>query len=60
LGVSIGGMGTMVASLANLISYKLYSKDYSKERYNKLFYPLNFTLFILLLVVGIIITKFIS
>jgi Na+/H+ antiporter NhaD/arsenite permease-like protein len=60
LGVSVGGMGTMVASLANLISYKLYSKDYSKERYNKLFYPLNFILFILLLVVGIIITKLIS
>lgn len=52
LGVSIGGMGTMVASLANLISYKLYCKEYSAERYNKLFYPLNFILLTLLLAVG--------
>ena len=59
LGVSIGGMGTMVASLANLISYKLYAKEYSKERYNRLFYPLNFILLLVLLAVGIAITKFI-
>jgi hypothetical protein len=58
LGVSIGGMGTMVASLANLISYKLYCKEYSRERYNKLFYPLNFILLVLLLSVGIVITMF--
>jgi Na+/H+ antiporter NhaD/arsenite permease-like protein len=57
LGVSIGGMGTMVASLANLISYKLYCKEYSRERYNKLFYPLNFTLLMLLLSVGIVLIK---
>jgi len=59
LGVSIGGLGTMVASLANLISYKLYIKEYSKQRYNKLFYPLNFGLLALMLAVGIIIIKFI-
>jgi Na+/H+ antiporter NhaD/arsenite permease-like protein len=59
LGVSIGGMGTMVASLANLISYKLYCKEYSRERYNKLFYPLNFILLVSLLAVGIIIIRFI-
>jgi len=53
LGVSIGGMGTMVASLANLISYKLYCKEYNSDRYNKLFYPLNFILLILLLAIGI-------
>lgn len=59
LGVSIGGMGTMVASLANLISYKLYCKEYRRERYNKLFYPLNFILLALLLSVGVITIKFI-
>ena len=48
----------MAASLANLISYKLYCKEYSRERYNKLFYPLNFILLVLLLSVGIVITKF--
>ncbi|MDF2840851.1 MAG: putative citrate transporter, partial [Clostridia bacterium] len=57
LGVSIGGMGTMIASLANLISYKLYCKEYSGERYNKLFYPLNLTLLVVLLTVGIVILK---
>jgi Na+/H+ antiporter NhaD/arsenite permease-like protein len=57
LGVSIGGMGTMVASLANLISYKLYCKEYSRQRYNKLFYLLNFILLLLLLAVGVAIIK---
>lgn len=57
LGVSIGGMGTMVASLANLISYKLYCKEYKNYRYNKLFYPLNFLLLLLLLAVGTTIIK---
>lgn len=59
LGVSIGGLGTMVASLANLISYKLYIKEYSRQRYNKLFYSLNFGLLALLLVVGMLTIKFI-
>lgn len=54
LGVSIGGLGTMVASLANLISYKLYCKEYSSIKYNKLFYSMNFILFILLLGIGVI------
>lgn len=53
LGVSIGGMGTMIASLANLISYKLYAKEYNNKRYNKLFYPLNFILLLFLLAVGV-------
>lgn len=56
LGVSIGGLGTMVASLANLISYKLYIKEYDSKKYNKLFYPLNFALFGILLVIGVWIT----
>jgi len=41
LGVSVGGMGTMIASLANLISYKLYVKNYDAKPYKKYFYILN-------------------
>ncbi|WP_143317187.1 SLC13 family permease [Clostridium sp. HBUAS56017] len=39
LGVNIGGMGTLIASMASLISYKLYTKDYSENstRYIKYF-----------------------
>ena len=31
LGVNIGGLGTLIASLASVISYKLYIKEYSEE-----------------------------
>lgn len=31
LGVNIGGIGTLIASLASVISYKLYIKDYPNE-----------------------------
>lgn len=31
LGVNIGGMGTLIASLASVISYKLYIKEYKTE-----------------------------
>jgi len=31
LAVNIGGMGTIVASLASLISYKLYTKEFTEE-----------------------------
>ena len=33
LGVNIGGMGTLVASLASVISYKLYIKEYRDKTY---------------------------
>lgn len=41
LGVSVGGMGTLIASLANLISYKFYVKAYPASHYKKYFYRLN-------------------
>ncbi|MCY6482974.1 SLC13 family permease [Clostridium aestuarii] len=39
LGSNIGGMGSLIASMASLISYKLYSKEYPSEnkKYLKLF-----------------------
>ena len=40
LGVNVGGLGTLIASMASLISYKAYSKEY-KEKSGK--YLLVFT-----------------
>lgn len=39
LGVNIGGMGTLIASLASVISYKIYSSEFEgvNDRYFKLF-----------------------
>lgn len=41
-GVNIGGLGTLVASLASLISYRLYCSGYKKAQPKK--YILNFSL----------------
>lgn len=51
LGVNIGGLGTLVASLANLISFKLYSKDHPGEAmaFLKLFTLHNLLLLLALL-----------
>lgn len=39
LGVNIGGMGTLIASMASVISYKIYVKEYPSENktYMKIF-----------------------
>lgn len=50
IGVNVGGVGTMVASLANLISFKLYSKKYKGSRYKKYFYTLNLIVLLLLMI----------
>lgn len=41
-GVSAGGLGTLVASLASLISYKYYSCEYKQGRYIRVFSIFNF------------------
>ena len=41
LGVNVGGLGTMIASMASLISYKFYADSYPDE---KVRYLLRFTL----------------
>ncbi|SFP73139.1 transporter, YbiR family [Oscillibacter sp. PC13] len=53
LGVNIGGLGTPVASLASLISYRLYSAAPApnRGRYLAVFSLLNFSLLFLLLFV---------
>lgn len=48
LGVSVGGLGTLVASLANLIAYKYYVKFYSKKSYLIYFTLMNFGLLLVL------------
>ena len=32
VGLNIGGLGTLIASMANLISYKIYVKEYQNEK----------------------------
>ncbi len=48
IGVSLGGMGTLIASLANLISWKLYSRDYPKSIYFRYFTIINVVLLVLI------------
>ena len=50
LGVNIGGLGTPVASLASLISMKLYShsENASLSKFMNCFLVMNFTLLIVL------------
>jgi Na+/H+ antiporter NhaD/arsenite permease-like protein len=59
-GVSAGGLGTLIASLASLISYKLYIKDFDSEkrRYLKYFLILNFV-FLALILLGLVIVELI-
>ena len=32
LGVNIGGLGTLIASMASLISYKIYAHNYNRTK----------------------------
>ena len=48
-GVTAGGLGTLVASLASLISYKLYIRRYQNGKYIKSFSLLNFGVLVLML-----------
>ena len=42
IGVNIGGMGTIIASLASLISYRFYAKEYDGKKYLLKFAKYNF------------------
>lgn len=52
IGCNIGGLGTLIASMASLISYKLIAKECSKEkkRYFKSFTIYNIVILVILLV----------
>ncbi len=55
-GVNIGGLGTPVASLASLISYRFYcaGRNAEKGRYMMVFLAVNFAMLAVLLIIGII------
>lgn len=44
LGVNIGGLGTMIASMASVISYKLFAAEHPAQagRYVRMFLYYNF------------------
>ena len=48
LGVNIGGMGTLIASLASVISYKIYASEFGNDNYMKSFTFYNIFVKILL------------
>lgn len=59
VGINIGGFGTLIASMANLISYKILVREYDelKLRYLAIFTILNVVLLIILLGVYFIIPR---
>lgn len=59
MGVNIGGLGTPIASLASLISYKFYAKSglAEKGKYLRLFSIFGFSMLAILLALAFLITK---
>lgn len=55
-GVNIGGLGTLIASMASLISYRFYARTYQEQkgRYFRVFTIYNVVLLVLLYVVACI------
>ena len=56
VGINIGGLGTLIASMANLISYKILVREFNdfKSRYLIVFTVLNIALLLILLVVYVL------
>lgn len=48
LGVNIGGMGTLIASMASLISYRLYQRHHKPSHYLTKFHLINFSMLLLI------------
>lgn len=57
LGVNIGGMGTIIASLASLISYKFYAKEYDGKKYLFKFIKYNFSSLIVFTIIFYVFLK---
>lgn len=57
LGVNIGGMGTIIASLASLISYKFYAKEYDGKKYLSKFIKYNFSSLIIFTIIFYVFLK---
>ena len=56
IGCNIGGLGTLIASMASLISYKIVAKEYPELRKE---YLVKFTLYNILLLVILLLASFI-
>ena len=56
LGVNVGGLGTLIASMASLISYKAYSKEYKEKsgKYLLVFTAVNVVFLAILVMASII------
>ena len=56
IGVNVGGLGTLIASMASLISYKIFAKEYNdqKGRYFRWFTIANILFLVVLVVTAII------
>ena len=56
IGVNLGGLGTLIASMASLISYKLFAKEYNdqKGKYFKWFTVSNIIFLVVLVVAAVI------
>ena len=59
LGADIGGLGTLVASLASLISFKLYSSINNSQvkRYLLTFTAVNIVFFVILILTMVLFVK---
>ena len=59
LGADIGGLGTLVASLASLISFKLYSSINNSQvkRYLLTFTTVNIVFFVILILTMVLFVK---
>ena len=57
IGVNVGGLGTLIASMASLISYKAYSKEYQEKsgKYLLVFTAVNVVFLIALILTYIIV-----
>jgi Na+/H+ antiporter NhaD/arsenite permease-like protein len=60
LGVNIGGLGTLIASMASLISYKAYSKEYREKsgKYLMVFTAVNVVFLIVLVLASLLVARF--
>lgn len=61
LGVNVGGMGTLIASLASVISYKIYAKAHPKlsRRFLKIFTGFNVIFLVALSLAALLLLQFI-
>ena len=60
IGVNVGGLGTLIASMASLISYKLFAKEYNHEkgRYFLYFTVVNIIFLAILVLLAMVLSKF--